>query len=775
MNPLIPMWALTGHPTTEQLHREMQRFYDGGIEQLMLYPRSGCEYKYMGEEWLRICEDCISFAAARGMKVWLYDEFNWPSGSCGRAVPKLSRDYCAKRLCKEGGRVTVEYADPETAKFAVDLMCPEAVDRFIEMTHEKYAARFAAYFGTTVMGFFSDEPGFHYFAEQDKPPYYDGAFGDYKAAYGRDAEADYLTESEGFYARWTHLCGTRFQTTFLAKCDQWCRRHGLLYTGHLLHDDWVCRSVQTCGEVFGALAHFALPGVDEIFNDPLEQHDDFAFAHIDVMRRRGRPGGMAELFAYGPSSLSYIRRRQMIWHAAAYGVDHFFVAVSHLDIRGNRLKKHYFCDFSPASPDFIAGARQLGETAKQAAKYADKTPVATVAVRFPYRQALEMSGRYMGECEAGKTLRETVKGLVEKQIPWILIGEEETTDASVCFGFEEESIFEEKSGKRYFCVREAVDSLSKVERPVSVWNPDGTLADRLLVRCYTDGSFVIVDKRGDKEMAPRELRLCVGTEMRTVVLPAAGVMTDGTLEFVPCCKALSVEDLRVRYDVPNVYRADFFTSTADRFTLNEPMELTFFRRDDDVAHPVLIDGETISFHASGMHLPSSMKDLYGTSKPMLLGEGGHVLQSEAGELPHFPTVLITGDFHCEESFFHRRTEAFTDGLPFYGCASICFEVELDGSEGPLYLTFEDNRLVSELYANGERIGSCAFAPYRYSIPDDLSGHVRFELRFYTGYAPLFGDLEAVNQRIPLSSYEIPFSVPERLCLRGLRIGGGRLL
>ena len=57
MNPIIPMWSLTGHPTTEQLHRNMDQFFASGVEQLMLYARCGFEYEYMGEEWHRICRD----------------------------------------------------------------------------------------------------------------------------------------------------------------------------------------------------------------------------------------------------------------------------------------------------------------------------------------------------------------------------------------------------------------------------------------------------------------------------------------------------------------------------------------------------------------------------------------------------------------------------------------------------------------------------------------------------------------------------------------------
>lgn len=775
MNPIIPMWALTGHPTTEQLHRELKKFRAGGVEQVMLYPRSGCEYEYMSEEWFRICGDCISFAAENGMKIWLYDEFNWPSGSCGRRVPKLSREYCGKRLSKENGKVSVEYADPETAKFSADLLNPEAVDRFIEMTHEKYAERFSPYFGTTVLGFFSDEPGVQYFAEQDKPPYYNGAFEDYAKAYGRDAKADYLADEEGFYGRWNHLIGMRFQKTFLAKCGEWCESHGLLYTGHTFCDDGVCRSLQSCGNVFSALDHLSLPGVDEIANDLLGKLDDFVFAHVDTMRRRGKKGGMAELFAYGPSSLAYIRRRQMIWYAAAYGVDHFFVAISHLDIRGNRVKKDYFCDFSPASPDFFAGALSLKATAEKAAEYASKTPVAVVAVRFPYRVALEMSRRYMKECEAGKLLRAVVDGLVEQQIPWILIDEDEKTDAAVCFAFTEDGIREENSGREFCCAADAVESLSEIDRPVSVRNLDGTLAEKVLVRCYTDGSYVIVDKNGDAAPLSRCLRLCVKGLQTTVTLPAAGVITDGTAVFTEHGREIPVEGLRVRYDAAGVHRAEFFGAKEYAFTLTEPMALTVSARIDEKVASVLLDGEAVAFDRSSPHLPSSMENLYRTSKPVVLEAGKHMLCTDAEELPHFPAVLLFGDFYEEGSVLSPRGEAFVDGKDFYGCASVCFEADLRAGRESLFLTFEDNRLVSELYANGEKIGACAFAPYRYKIPAALCGHVRFELRFYSGYAPLFGDLDAVHKQHPLSQNgTLRFSVPERLCLRGLRIGGGEL-
>ena len=41
---------------------------------------------------------------------------------------------------------------------SADLLCPKAVARFIELTHEAYYRIGAEFFGSTVIGFFTDEP-----------------------------------------------------------------------------------------------------------------------------------------------------------------------------------------------------------------------------------------------------------------------------------------------------------------------------------------------------------------------------------------------------------------------------------------------------------------------------------------------------------------------------------------------------------------------------------------------------------------------------------------
>ena len=85
-NPLIPMCAITGNPSREKIEEMLSLYSDAGIEQILIYPRSGCEIEYMSPRWLEVCSDLIVGAAKRNMSVWLYDEFNWPSGNCCGAV-----------------------------------------------------------------------------------------------------------------------------------------------------------------------------------------------------------------------------------------------------------------------------------------------------------------------------------------------------------------------------------------------------------------------------------------------------------------------------------------------------------------------------------------------------------------------------------------------------------------------------------------------------------------------------------------------------------------
>ena len=156
--PLIPMGAITGRPDEQTVKETLEAYKAVGIDQYLIYARSGLEYEYLGEDWLQMCQWFCQHARRLDMSIWLYDEYNWPSGSCKGRVPAErpdfeSRQYAVYKL-PDG---TFDWKIVHSPGWADNYSFP-AMERFIELTHRKYEQRLGPYLGTTVAGIFTDEP-----------------------------------------------------------------------------------------------------------------------------------------------------------------------------------------------------------------------------------------------------------------------------------------------------------------------------------------------------------------------------------------------------------------------------------------------------------------------------------------------------------------------------------------------------------------------------------------------------------------------------------------
>ena len=70
-NPLIPFLAITGSPSKEQIENHLQMLKKVGIDQFLLYPRSGCELEYLSEKWFETIGYYLEFAKQNGVKIAL--------------------------------------------------------------------------------------------------------------------------------------------------------------------------------------------------------------------------------------------------------------------------------------------------------------------------------------------------------------------------------------------------------------------------------------------------------------------------------------------------------------------------------------------------------------------------------------------------------------------------------------------------------------------------------------------------------------------------------
>lgn len=213
-----PFWFLNDELNENRLKKQIDDFYEKGINAFVLHPRIGIPQNtpYLSDRFMYFMDVCIKYAHSKNMKVLLYDEGMYPSGSaCGQVVkdnpefasralfvqelkneemPELMPHYeiegvynilfqgdrvkSCKRIditeeCKQGRKFAFilgftggtirgihEGQDdgmPQAPRSA-DILNPKATEKFIELTHERYYSYFQEFFGNTIIGFFTDEP-----------------------------------------------------------------------------------------------------------------------------------------------------------------------------------------------------------------------------------------------------------------------------------------------------------------------------------------------------------------------------------------------------------------------------------------------------------------------------------------------------------------------------------------------------------------------------------------------------------------------------------------
>lgn len=756
MNPLIPMFVIAGRPSALQLQNMMQKYLDHGIKSVMIYPRTGCEIEYMSNEWHDACLACIEFADKNNMDVWLYDEFNYPSGSCQNQVLKESDSYIAKRFEIIDGKISIKklYVDKTNLKeqpFSVDVLNPEAVKCFIALTHDRYFEWFGKYFTKVIKGIFTDEPSFTYSARKTgQYPYYDGICDDYKNLYGSDLQNDLLefeinSIKNEFPLRFWSIIGNRFKKTFMGQISDWCNKHNIMLTGHFFIDDNVNGTVKATGKIFENLKMLHVPGVDDIFTN-ISSTEDFLFSQIQTLRRQGFKYAMAELFALGPCSMSYARKKQILWYAASYGVNKFFLAISHLDARGNLIKDKWFNNFSYADPAF-GGIVELGKSAKCAAEYADKTPLSGISLRYPYSSTIKAMGEKSDVWKYDNLLTKCIDQLNLKQLPWKLIEEEETSDTTITLAFKNNGIYEENTNMFFENPGECIKKIELlVKRSITVTEESGELAKNILVKSYADGSYLIID-RSNKPNPKRKLVLNNNGKKKTFTLYSFGVFTDKTETNIVTGEKLDIKNPLIRFPENNVLRCIFDKNNRFHFYAEENVLVTINSRIYPKKGMTFLDGDPLNLSENSTGLTDCFNGLYAKASPINLSAGKHVITTDTKDISFLPSVIIEGNFDLNRYTISpiKKTYNASKDYCFYKKAHLTFDCTLPSNISDAYITFEDNLMYTALVINREPISEKAFAPYNFRIPEKYYGKdVKCELIFHSSFAPLFGDIASTN-------------------------------
>jgi hypothetical protein len=282
---VMPFWFWNDTLKDTEIVRQIADFEAHGVYGFVIHPRIGLpdNVKWLSPEMIHSMDVAISEAARRKMYVVLYDEGMYPSGSSGGQVVARNPEHAAHGLSKidlkpeeepklsEGMKLITTITRPGGNRVAVveqpsrgvirglhyigegsgarlqeesppagDILNPAAVTSFMELVYDRYSREFGKYFGTTVLGIFTDEPS---------PLGRGGARGvvpgnallltQINTILGYDIKpflADLwyndLPDSKKHRADYNRAINICLEENYYKRLGNWCKEHGIALMGH---------------------------------------------------------------------------------------------------------------------------------------------------------------------------------------------------------------------------------------------------------------------------------------------------------------------------------------------------------------------------------------------------------------------------------------------------------------------------------------------------------------------------------------------------------------
>lgn len=281
----IPFWFLNDHLEPAELKAQLQDFKEKGVDAVVVHPRIGIpqELEFLSEEYFSIIRFIVETAASLQMKIVLYDEGMYPSGSAKGKVVAANPNFASLGLAlttdplegkiiaiigrgnylvekKSGGTIRgIHFGEDDgepNAPLAADILNGAAVDKFIELVHEQHYHYLKDYFGTVIIGFFTDEPCPLGRNTRNLFPWTTGLELEIKREGGE------LTELVGLFEKrknktieiYERLIRSKLNDNYYKKLFDWCERHQIMLMGHPAESDDIEEET-----------YFHIPGQDLIF------------------------------------------------------------------------------------------------------------------------------------------------------------------------------------------------------------------------------------------------------------------------------------------------------------------------------------------------------------------------------------------------------------------------------------------------------------------------------------------------------------------------------
>lgn len=230
----------------------------------------------------------LFIAKIDGIDLWTYEKLDNISSTEGaaealaEAIERLS-DSCESLPGKWRALRFAVVPDPCNSNYNgttyIDTMSRKATDKFIEMTHEEYKKRCGDRLGRSIKGIFTDEPHRGHCLDNRREAdgviscamcWTDDIFEEFRHRYGYDPEPMipelfYRPRAEKVAPIKLHyidLADSLFLERFAKPINDWCENNGIIFTGHVLHEDSLMNQTVPEGSLMRFYEYMGYPGID---------------------------------------------------------------------------------------------------------------------------------------------------------------------------------------------------------------------------------------------------------------------------------------------------------------------------------------------------------------------------------------------------------------------------------------------------------------------------------------------------------------------------------
>ena len=382
---VMPFWFWNDSIKDVELVRQIADFEAHGVYGFVIHPRIGLpdNVKWLSAGMIHAMDVAISEASRRKMYVVLYDEGMYPSGSSSGQVVARNPNHAARGLAKidlkqgenlqlpegnnlitiidrpggervaivdqpSGGNIRgLHYTGEGTGQLkeesppAGDILNPDAVTSFMELVYDRYAKEFGKYFGTTVLGIFTDEPsplgrgGVRGVVPGNAPllTQINNILGYDIKPFLADLWYNDLPDSRKHRTDYNRAINICLEENYYKRLGTWCKDHGISLMGH------------PAGSMdIGTERYFQIPGQDLVWRyvEPgpkaLEgQHSTMAKCASSAMLHLGFRRNANELYgAYG-HNLTYDEMEWLANWCFVRGQNFLIPHAFYYSIRGPRF------------------------------------------------------------------------------------------------------------------------------------------------------------------------------------------------------------------------------------------------------------------------------------------------------------------------------------------------------------------------------------------------------------------------------------------------------